>query len=29
VSLAVEPMFESIRPDPRFKEIVRRMKLSR
>jgi eukaryotic-like serine/threonine-protein kinase len=29
VSLAVEPMFESIRPDPRFKEILRRMKLSR
>jgi len=28
VSLAVEPMFETIRPDPRFKEIVRRMKLS-
>ncbi len=28
VSLAVEPMFESIRPDPRFKEILRRMKLS-
>ena len=27
VSLAVEPMFESLRPDPRFKEIVRRMKL--
>src|SRR6202171_1190436 len=27
VSVAVEPMFESIRPDPRFKEIVRRMKL--
>src|SRR5260370_7805536 len=29
VSLAVEPMFESIRLDPRFKEILRRMKLSR
>jgi eukaryotic-like serine/threonine-protein kinase len=29
VSLAVEPMFESLRPDPRFKEILRRMKLSR
>jgi eukaryotic-like serine/threonine-protein kinase len=29
VSLAVEPMFENIRPDPRFKEILRRMKLSR
>jgi serine/threonine protein kinase/Tfp pilus assembly protein PilF len=28
VSVAVEPMFESIRSDPRFKEIVRRMKLS-
>ena len=28
VSLAVEPMFENIRPDPRFKEILRRMKLS-
>ncbi|OLB35152.1 MAG: hypothetical protein AUH11_15495 [Acidobacteria bacterium 13_2_20CM_57_17] len=28
VSLAVEPMFESLRSDPRFKEIVRRMKLS-
>jgi eukaryotic-like serine/threonine-protein kinase len=28
VSLAVEPMFENIRPDPRFKEIIRRMKLS-
>lgn len=28
VSLTVEPMFESIRSDPRFKEIVRRMKLS-
>jgi TolB-like protein/Tfp pilus assembly protein PilF len=28
VSLAVEPMFENIRPDPRFKEIMRRMKLS-
>src|SRR5207249_2223567 len=27
VSLAVEPMFESLRTDPRFKEIVRRMKL--
>jgi len=29
VSVAVEPMFESIRSDPRFKEIVRRMKLAR
>ena len=29
VSLAVEPMFESLRTDPRFKEIIRRMKLSR
>jgi adenylate cyclase len=29
VSLAVEPMFENIRPDPRFKEILKRMKLSR
>jgi serine/threonine protein kinase len=29
VSLAVEPMFENIRADPRFKEIIRRMKLSR
>jgi len=29
VSLAVEPMFESIRLDPRFREILRRMKLSR
>ncbi len=28
VSLAVEPMFENIRPDPRFREILRRMKLS-
>src|SRR5437588_21314 len=28
VSLAVEPMFESLRSDPRFKEIVRRMKLA-
>src|SRR6266566_2335726 len=28
VSLAVEPMFESLRTDPRFKEILRRMKLS-
>src|SRR5437016_2840222 len=28
VSLAVEPMFESLRSEPRFKEIVRRMKLS-
>jgi hypothetical protein len=27
VSVAVEPMFESIRSDTRFKEIVRRMKL--
>jgi len=27
VSVAVEPMFESIRPDARYKEIVRRMKL--
>ncbi len=29
VSLAVEPMFENIRPDPRFKEVLRRMKLFR
>jgi eukaryotic-like serine/threonine-protein kinase len=29
VSLAVEPMFESIRTDPKFREILRRMKLSR
>jgi len=28
VSVAVEPMFESIRSDPRFKEILRRMKLA-
>ena len=28
VSVAVEPMFESIRSDPRFKELVRRIKLS-
>jgi eukaryotic-like serine/threonine-protein kinase len=28
VSLAVEPMFENLRPEPRFKEILRRMKLS-
>jgi eukaryotic-like serine/threonine-protein kinase len=27
VSLAVEPMFENLRPDPRFKEILRRMRL--
>src|SRR5258708_2072376 len=29
VSLAVEPMFESIRLDPRFREILRRMEPSR
>ena len=28
VSIGVEPMFDSIRSDPRFKEIVRRMKLA-
>ena len=28
VSIAVEPMFDSIRSEPRFKEIVRRMKLA-
>jgi adenylate cyclase len=28
VSIGVEPMFDSIRSEPRFKEIVRRMKLS-
>jgi len=27
VSAAVEPMFEPIRTDPRFKDIVKRMKL--
>jgi TolB-like protein/Tfp pilus assembly protein PilF len=28
VSIAVEPMFDPVRSDPRFKDIVRRMKLS-
>ena len=28
VSIAVEPMFDSVRSDPHFKDIVRRMKLS-
>jgi uncharacterized protein HemY len=28
VSIAVEPMFDSVRSEPRFKEIVRRMKLA-
>ena len=28
VSLAVEPMFEPVRSDPRFREIIRRMRLS-
>ena len=28
VSIAVEPMFDSLRSEPRFKEIVRRMKLA-
>jgi serine/threonine-protein kinase len=28
VSLAVEPMFDAVRPDPRFRDILRRMKLA-
>jgi tetratricopeptide (TPR) repeat protein len=28
VSLAVEPMFDPVRPDPRFRDILRRMKLA-
>ena len=28
VSVAVEPMFETVRSDPRFKDLLRRLKLS-